>query len=530
MALPPGITVINLPEYTNRHENFTVKYKPDSCFNMRLPFDFNEHEKNYQATTKNFQWLIQHAIDNNTTLRAIGAGWSFTEVAMSDGIVDTLELRDLFKIEDGFVDPAWLAAGHSSSDLIFTQCGLDIQQLHKELESENGWMRCLRATGASNGQTVAGATSTGTHGAAYRVGAVHDSIVGLHIITGPDKHVWLQRSSAPVASPAFIAWLGAELVSNDDQFNAAVVSFGSFGFIHGILLETSPIYLLEKRVTPGVAYTAALKQAINNFDFSAIEDILPHPENGPEAELYHFEVLVNPHKFAPDDPNNGVFMKTIYKIPYTTDYEKPVTSTAKFQYGDELLDVMQTILDAIGKKLTLKLVPALVQKLLPLAYPEGQVTKGTMGEIFSNTLFRGKAASAAVAIDASNASRIVEEIVNLNKTVAFPGAIALRFVKGTNALLGFTKFPKTCVMEMDGVESKTSRQFFQALWDRLEELNIPYALHWGKINFNLNPERVRKMYGANVDKWLDARNQLLDPATKKVFTNNFMRQCGLDEV
>ena len=139
----------------------------------------------------------------------------------------------------------------------------------------------------------------------------------------------------------------------------------------------------------------------------------------------------------------------------------------------------------------------------------------------------GKAASAAVAIDCSNASKVIEEIVALNKTVAFPGAIALRFVKGTNALLGFTKFPKTCVMEMDGVESKTSRQFFQTLWERLEELNIPYALHWGKVNFNLNPQRIRTMYGANVDKWLNCREQLLDPATRKVFTNNFMRQCGL---
>jgi len=351
--------------------------------------------------------------------------------------------------------------------------------------------------------------------------------MGLHIITGPNKHVWLQRKSNPVASPAFITWLGAELISDDDLFNAAVVSFGSFGFIHGILLETAPIFLLEKRVTPGIAYTAALKQAINNLDFSAIENILPHPENGTGAELYHFEVLVNPHKFVPDDPAKGVFVKTMYKIPHTDNYEKPVTSTAKFQYGDELLDVMQTILDAIGKKLTQKLVPGLVGKLLPLAYPEGQVTIGTMGEIFSNTLFRGKAASAAIAIDASNSSRVIEEIVALNKTVAFPGAVALRFVKGTNALLGFTKFPKTCVLEMDGVESKTSRRFFQTLWDRLEELNIPYTLHWGKVNFNLNPERIRKMYGTNVDKWLACREQLLDPATRKVFSNNFMRQCGL---
>jgi hypothetical protein len=80
---------------------------------------------------------------------------------------------------------------------------------------------------------------------------------------------------------------------------------------------------------------------------------------------------------------------------------------------------------------------------------------------------------------------------------------------------------------MDGVESKTSRRFFQALWDRLEELNIPYTLHWGKVNFNLNAQRLRNMYGANLDKWMACREQLLGPATRKVFTNNFMRQCGL---
>jgi hypothetical protein len=45
MALPPGITNLNLPQYTNRHENFTVNLKPNTSFNLRLPFDFNEREK-----------------------------------------------------------------------------------------------------------------------------------------------------------------------------------------------------------------------------------------------------------------------------------------------------------------------------------------------------------------------------------------------------------------------------------------------------------------------------------------------------
>jgi hypothetical protein len=36
-----------------------------------------------------------------------------------------------------------------------------------------------------------------------------------------------------------------KLVADDELFNAALVSFGSFGFIHGVMIETEDIYLLE---------------------------------------------------------------------------------------------------------------------------------------------------------------------------------------------------------------------------------------------------------------------------------------------
>ncbi|MOA38620.1 hypothetical protein D3C78_1603250 [compost metagenome] len=97
-------------------------------------------------------------------------------------------------------------------------------------------------------------------------------------------------------------------------------------------------------------------------------------------------------------------------------------------------------------------------------------------------------------------------------------------------MLGFTHFPQTCVLELDGVDAPGSRDFFKKVWQRLEELGIPYTLHWGKINFLLSPERVRKMYGnENVDKWLASRNALLTPECRKVFNNKFLEQCGLTE-
>lgn len=529
MSLPDGITLLPITDWQNGHQNFTVSLTKDASFNMRLPFPFTEPEKNYKATTENFQWLIQHAVDNNLRLRALGNGWSFSDVAVCNGgLVDTRELRTFFSLGNSFLHPQYLATGKNAQDLVFTQCGMSILQMNKELEEENGWLRALRASGASNGQTIAGATATGTHGAGFKVGAVHDAIVGLHIVTGANRHVWLERASYPVASPEFINWLGAEAFRDDDLFNAAVVSFGSFGFIHGVLLETEPIYLLEKYTSANIPYNENLKQAINEWKFEALNEFLPFPPESAGRSLYHFEVVVNPHRFAMNDAGKGLYLKVLYKTPYRTDYPKPVAPGGKFQYGDELLGLIQTILDNIGKKLTQKLVPPLVTKLFPLAFAANEQATGTIGEIFANTRFRGKAASAAIAIDTAHASRAIEEIVQVNAQTPFAGALALRFVKGTRATLGFTKFEKTCVLEMDGVESASSRRFFASVWDRFEAIGLPYTLHWGKINFNLTEARIRQMYGDTaVNKWLAARHKLLDVATQKVFTNEFMERGGL---
>ncbi len=84
---------------------------------------------------------------------------------------------------------------------------------------------------------------------------------------------------------------------------------------------------------------------------------------------------------------------------------------------------------------------------------------------------------------------------------------------------------------MDGVDSLPARRFFAAVWDRLEQEHIPYALHWGKINFNLNEARLEQMYGAvSVKAWIDARNTLLETPALAVFDSSFLKQCGLNKV
>lgn len=519
--MPPlGIDVLPIDQWSNKHQNFTHNLVPDTSFKLWNP-PGTKHRERYLATTKNFQWLINHAATNNIKLRAMGSGWSFTKVGVTEGgLVDTASLNFSFPVTSQFTSPDY---AKSPADLYFLQCGTIIHELNTRLTAKNP-PRSILASGASNGQTIAGALSTGTHGAAFNVGAVPDFVVGLHLITGANKHIWLERASYPVASQEFIDWLDADLVQNDAQFNAALVSFGSFGFIHGVMIETEPQFLLTEHRLAKVPYNDALKKAMQALDFTDLN----LPGTGINGPLYHFEVLFNLHRFEPNNPDKGAFVKYMFKKPYQVPYI-PVQRSNDFTYGDDLLGIISTVLDKLpGSGM---LIPALVNNMFKLAFEAQPPQTGTIREIFNYTKFRGKVASAAIGIRIEDSPKAVEKIMEVNGHTPFPGGLSLRYVKGTKASLGFTKFPKTCVLEMDGVDSNASRDFYMAVWNALEVSHIPYTLHWGKINFNLNTARVKQMYGnAVVESWIDARNALLDTPVLTVFSNQFMANCGLDKI
>ncbi|TMU57482.1 FAD-binding protein [Flagellimonas algicola] len=517
--LPDGITQLPIQQWTNKHENFTHNLIQNASFKLRNPAG-QSHKERYRKTTQNFQWLIQHALNNNIRLRAMGSGWSFTKVGVTEGgLIDTASLNFSFPLTNKYVDANY---PNQPEDLYFIQCGTIINEINTRLDRKLP-PRSIKASGASNGQTVAGALSTGTHGAAFTVGAIPDFVVGLHVVTGPNSHVWLERASYPVASQEFVDWLDATLVRDDELFDAALVSFGSFGFIHGIMIETEPQFLLTEHRVAQVPFDAKLKKAMTQLDFSDLNLV----GTGQNGDLYHFEVLFNLHKFEANNPAKGAFLKYMFKKPVVP--HPPLLRDNNFTYGDDLLGLISTVLDRLpGSGL---LIPAMVNAMFGLAFEAKPPIQGTVKEIFNYTKFRGKVASAAMGIAIEDSPKAVELIVEVNKQKPFPGGLSLRYVKGTQATLGFTKFPNTCVLEMDGVDGNKARQFYEAVWNKFEQEGLPYTLHWGKINFNLNENRVKNMYGPiQVQSWIDARNQLLAPPVMEIFNNKFIEDCGLDKV
>jgi hypothetical protein len=60
----------------------------------------------------------------------------------------------------------------------------------------------------------------------------------------------------------------------------------------------------------------------------------------------------------------------------------------------------------------------------------------------------------------------------------------------------------------------------------LRAAGIPHAEHWGKMN-SLTAQSVRDTYGPDLDRWLAARDALLDRDGEWVFGSAFLDRLGL---
>jgi hypothetical protein len=531
--LPYGVQTFDPADpWENAHQNFKHHFRRGASYDLRIE-GTTTRLSDYNKMTASLQWLIGNAVETNSPIRAMGNNWSFSPVAMCDGgMIATKGLNLTFKLGNSSLAPAYLATGKTKDDLMFVQCGTTISYLNDTLEIRSSPRRSIRASGGSNGQTLAGATSTGTHGGGLFTGAVHDTVLGLHLVTGKNTHVWLERESAPVASDEFVRALGATPIRNDAVFNAAIVSFGSFGIIHGMLIETEPLFLLQEYRFDNVIYSEKLTAALAILDIPALRKLLPGlPMDSPTTRLYHLEINLNPFKFEADNAEKGIYVRTFYKVPCPSDYvpnHDPLASERT--YSNDLTGIISQVLDAAGPVIDKHIIGPLVNALFKSGMRAAAPAPQTIGEIFRYTRFRGQIASAAFAIDTKDIRPVLAEIMAVNKVNPFAGGIALRFVKGTPATIGFTRFKNTAVVEMDGIDAPLTRKFFEAVWNRLEKAGLPYTLHWGKLNFVLNEQRVQQMYGVEkVRSWKACREALLDGPTRRIFTNDFMKRCGLDK-
>lgn len=181
--------------------------------------------------------IIRAAEHEGLRVRAVGSGHSFSSCAITEDYM--LDLRRMQLVEDHGIQKGEV---HPT---VYLQAGTTIKKLNKELSK---FRYSILNMGGIDHQTIAGAISTGTHGTGYRVPAMHGSVRAIQLIGENGKLVQLEPEDG-FLHPSGESVNGFTVRHNDEEFEAALVSFGSMGIIYAYYFEVRAEYWLKESKT-----------------------------------------------------------------------------------------------------------------------------------------------------------------------------------------------------------------------------------------------------------------------------------------
>ena len=245
----------------------------------------------YQPSTEaELQNILKQAYDNNHRIRVVGSGHSFTPIAeTNEYMLSLIHLKGLVSI-DKAKKQATVWAGTTIKDLgiILHQEGLAQINL-----------------GDIDKQSVAGATSTGTHGTGIHFGSLSTQIIALRLALANGEIMCINENE------------------NAHLLEAARVGLGVLGIITQITLQLTDTYKLEYKATKGsLAQTLAQIDVYNqknrNFEFywfPYTDAVQLKFSNETQAEISDspFKKYINQHLM--ENKALGLLCKTGAKFP-----------------------------------------------------------------------------------------------------------------------------------------------------------------------------------------------------------------------
>ena len=189
---------------------------------------------------------VRRAAAAGQTVKVVGSGHSFTDAACTDGRLLSVDRLD--RVVD--VD--------REQGTVTVEAGITIRTLNREL-AERGL--ALANLGDIDRQTIAGATSTGTHGTGARLGGLATFIRGMELVTAAGEVLRCSPDEEP------------------EVFHCARVGVGALGVVTQLTLACEPSYTLRHVERPGRfdEVTAELDELVDGHDHFELY-WLPHTD------------------------------------------------------------------------------------------------------------------------------------------------------------------------------------------------------------------------------------------------------------
>jgi L-gulonolactone oxidase len=389
---------------------------------------------------------VELAARDGRRIKPIGSGHSFTGVGRPEDLQLRLDRHDgLLKLD-------------ADARLLTVQAGMPLHRLNEVL-AHSGF--ALTNLGDIDRQTIAGATSTGTHGTGARFGGLATLIRGIELVTAGGEV------------------LTCSATENADVFRAARVGLGALGVVSALTLAIEPAFALSAREG-----SLPLDETLARFDELA---------DGSD----HFEFYWFPH-------TTTTLTKQNTRLPMDAGLEP--LSGARFWWEDEFLsNTVFGRLVALGRRVP-RLVPP-INRLSARALSTRTYTDRSHKVFTSPRRVRFTemeyAVPRAAAVDLVRGVRRVIEQNNWN--IAFP--IEVRVAAGDDIPLSTASGRDTAYVAVHQPVGVDFEPYFRAV-ERIAA-DLDGRPHWGKLHW-LDADTLRRRY-PDFDDFLAVRDRL-DPA------------------
>jgi FAD-linked oxidoreductase len=190
--------------------------------------------------------VVRRAADHGLNVRASASGHSFTEIALTDGVMVRFDRLNRILEAD------------AATGLVKVEGGIVLGELSRRLD---GFGLAFENLGDIDRQTLAGSISTGTHGTGERFVSISAQVEALELVRADGALLEISAAGDP------------------STLEAARIGLGALGLIYSATLRTVPAFRIDRLDNPKpldetLARLDELNQANDHFEFY----VFPHTE------------------------------------------------------------------------------------------------------------------------------------------------------------------------------------------------------------------------------------------------------------
>jgi FAD-linked oxidoreductase len=191
------------------------------------------------ATREELAEVVRRAADRGLAVRASASGHSFTEIALTDGVMVRCDRLNRVLSAD------------AETGLVKAEAGIVLRELNRRL---HGLGRAFENLGDIDRQTLAGAISTGTHGTGARFTSISAQVEALELVLADGSVLEISAAGDPSA------------------LEAARIGLGALGLIYAVTIRTVPAFRIDRLDNPKpldetLARLDELNEANDHFEF-----------------------------------------------------------------------------------------------------------------------------------------------------------------------------------------------------------------------------------------------------------------------